>query len=63
MLATLASVLPTLAWYRDVLRSDWSKPSGVKAQLGNARILQEDHAVFNIGAKNIEWSFGSIFSV
>jgi mRNA interferase HigB len=39
----------TLAWYRDVLRADWSKPSDVKAQFGNASILQDGRAVFNIG--------------
>jgi mRNA interferase HigB len=40
---------PTLAWYRDVLRADWSKPSDVKAQFGNASILQDGRAAFNIG--------------
>ncbi len=40
---------PTLAWYRDVLRADWSKPSDVKVQFGNASILQDGRAAFNIG--------------
>jgi len=40
---------PTLAWYRDVLSADWSKPSDVKAQFGNASILQDGRVVFNIG--------------
>jgi mRNA interferase HigB len=40
---------PTLAWYRDVISSDWSKPSAVKAQFGNASILQGSRVVFNIG--------------
>jgi mRNA interferase HigB len=39
---------PTLAWYRDVLRADWSKPSDVKAQFGTASILQDGRVVFNI---------------
>ena len=39
---------PTLAWYRDVLRSDWSKPSDVKAYFGSASILQDGRVVFNI---------------
>jgi len=40
---------PTLAWYRDVIKADWSKPSEVKAQFGNASILQDGRAVFNVG--------------
>ena len=40
---------PTLAWYRDVLNADWSKPSDVKAQFGNASILRDGRVVFNIG--------------
>jgi mRNA interferase HigB len=40
---------PTLAWYRDVLRADWSKPSEVKAQFGSASVLQDGRVVFNIG--------------
>ena len=40
---------PTLAWYRDVLKADWSKPSNVKERFGNASILQDGRAVFNIG--------------
>jgi mRNA interferase HigB len=40
---------PTLAWYRDVLKANWSKPSDVKAQFGNASILQDGRVVFNIG--------------
>jgi mRNA interferase HigB len=40
---------PTLAWYRDILNADWSKPSDVKAQFGNASILRDGRVVFNIG--------------
>lgn len=39
---------PTRAWYRDVLRADWAKPSDVKTQFGNASILQDGPVVFNI---------------
>lgn len=40
---------PVLAWYRHVLRADWAKPSDVKADFGNASILRDGRAVFNIG--------------
>ena len=40
---------PTLSWYRDVVRADWSGPSDVKQQFGNASILKDGRAVFNIG--------------
>lgn len=43
---------PTLAWYRDVLRADWLKPSDVKAHFGSASILRDGRAVFNIGGNN-----------
>ena len=39
---------PALAWYRDVLQADWSKPSEVKQQYGNASILRDGRVVFNI---------------
>ncbi len=39
---------PTLAWYRDVLKADWSKPNDVKAQFGSASILQDGRVMFNI---------------
>jgi len=40
---------PTLAWYRDVLKADWSKPSEVKSQFASASILRDGRVVFNIG--------------
>src|SRR5688572_854525 len=40
---------PTLAWYRDVLKAEWSKPSDVKLQFGTASILQDGRVVFNVG--------------
>lgn len=39
---------PTLAWYREVIKADWAKPSDVKRQFGNASILQDGRVVFNI---------------
>jgi mRNA interferase HigB len=39
---------PTLAWYRDVVKADWSKPSDVKAQFGTASILEDGRVVFNV---------------
>ena len=40
---------PTLAWYRDVLKADWARPSDLKGQFRTASILQDGRAVFNIG--------------
>jgi mRNA interferase HigB len=39
---------PVLAWYRDVLKADWSKPSEVKTQFGTASILRDGRVVFNV---------------
>ena len=39
---------PTLAWYRDVLRADWTKPTDIKQQFGSVSILPDGRAVFNI---------------
>lgn len=39
---------PTLAWYRHVLAADWAQPAAVKADFGNASILQDGRVVFNI---------------
>lgn len=39
---------PTLAWYREVLKADWSSPGDVKRQFGTASILQDGRVVFNI---------------
>jgi mRNA interferase HigB len=40
---------PTLSWYREVLKAQWSKPSNVKDQFASASILRDGRAVFNIG--------------
>ena len=39
---------PTLAWYRHVLKADWAQPADVKKDFGNASILRDGRAVFNI---------------
>lgn len=39
---------PTLAWYWDVVKADWAKPSDVKRQFGSASILKDGRVVFNI---------------
>ena len=39
---------PLLAWYRQVRRVDWATPADVKRAIGNASILNDDRAVFNI---------------
>ena len=39
---------PVLAWYRHVLRADWSAPNDVKRDFGTASILRDGRAVFNI---------------
>ncbi len=40
---------PTLAWYRQVLNSDWRSPADVKREFASASILQDGRVVFNIG--------------
>jgi mRNA interferase HigB len=39
---------PAAAWYRHVLRADWSSPADVKKDFGSASILRDGRAVFNI---------------
>jgi mRNA interferase HigB len=39
---------PTLAWYRHVLRADWTAPGEVKRDFGNASILRDGRVVFTI---------------
>ena len=36
------------AWREEVLKADWSTPQELKAQFGNASILQDNRVVFNI---------------
>ena len=39
---------PILAWYRHALKADWATPVEVKADFGQASILQDGRVVFNI---------------
>ena len=39
---------PCKAWYREVLKADWSTPNDLKTQFKNASILNDGRAVFNI---------------
>ena len=39
---------PTMAWYREAVKADWSSPAEVKRQFGNASILKDGRVVFNI---------------
>ena len=40
---------PALAWYRQILRADWSSPADVKREIGSASILKDGRVVFNLG--------------
>ncbi len=42
------AVEPTMAWYRLVRNANWSSPAGVKQTIGNASILRDGRAAFNI---------------
>lgn len=46
--AYAAATEPILAWYRHALKADWASPTDVKRDLGNASILKDGRAVFNI---------------
>ena len=39
---------PLLAWYREVLREDWSTPAQVLERYPNTSIVGSDRAVFRI---------------
>ena len=39
---------PVLAWYRHVLKADWSAPSEVKEDYRNASILKDGRVIFNV---------------
>jgi mRNA interferase HigB len=39
---------PALAWYRETMKADWSRPNEVKRQFASAGILQDGRVVFNI---------------
>jgi mRNA interferase HigB len=37
-----------LTWYPHALQADWNTPANVKLEFGNASILKDGRAVFNI---------------
>src|SRR5512141_2237152 len=37
-----------MAWYRHALKADWNSPNSVKQDFGQASILRDGQAVFNI---------------
>jgi mRNA interferase HigB len=39
---------PTMAWYREVVKADWSTPNEVKQQFRSASILKDGRVAFNI---------------
>ena len=39
---------PVMAWYRQVKAAGWATPADVKRDVGNASILRDGRAVFNI---------------
>ncbi len=39
---------PTLAWYQQALRANWSSPVDMKREIGSASILKDGRVVFNI---------------
>jgi mRNA interferase HigB len=39
---------PMMAWFRQVMQADWSKPTEVKRDIRNASILKDGRVVFNI---------------
>lgn len=39
---------PTLSWYQHVSSANWSSPAKLKADFGNANVLRDGRAVFNI---------------
>jgi mRNA interferase HigB len=39
---------PALAWYRQVLRSDWESPAQLKRDIRTASILKDGRVVFNV---------------
>lgn len=39
---------PVLAWYQQSLKANWASPAELKREIGNASVLKDDRAVFNI---------------
>ena len=39
---------PLMAWFRQVRRADWAKPSDVKRDIRSSSVLRDGRVVFNI---------------
>lgn len=39
---------PVLAWYQQALKAKWASPAELKREIGNASVLKDGRAVFNI---------------
>ena len=39
---------PGLAWYRQMLKADWTSPAQLKREVAAASVLRDGRAVFNI---------------
>jgi mRNA interferase HigB len=39
---------PLMAWHRAIVKADWATPADLKRDFGNASILLDGRAVFNI---------------
>ncbi len=40
---------PLKAWFGEAAKADWASPAAIKAAFGNASIVGNNRAVFNIG--------------
>lgn len=58
---------PVLAWYRICKSAEWTTPAEVKAAFGNASILRDGRAVFNIAGNKyrlvvwINYPYGIVY--
>lgn len=48
------AIEPTLAWYRHVLKADWSSPADIKQDFRNVSILKDGRVVFNIAGNKYQ---------
>ena len=61
------AIQPTLAWYRHVLKAEWTSPAEVKADFRNVSILKDGRAVFNIAGNKyrlvvwINYAYGIVY--
>jgi mRNA interferase HigB len=58
---------PILSWHGHVLKATWKEPADVKADFGNASILSDCRAVFNIAGNkyrlvtSINYPYGIVY--